>query len=592
MSAAADPPAPPSADGSRDYGHAGYARYAWSYLTIAVLFLALVAYQIYQSKREARNAAIAEAKNLALVLESRLNADLGNAVRTVSAMAAEIDPEAMRPQLAGRFRAQMSRQLKSRALNVAAATALRYFDADGERLYTNLDEEFAVNIGDRPFFRKMKADAADAVVFSEVVVGRYSGRASMNVAKPVRDRNGAFLGIAVAPIDLSALYLHFRSIELGAEGVVTLRRLDNGALVVRFPGPIEVDNQPEPDMPMRVELINNVAGGSIELNSPVDGLWRVYGYRAIGAFPFYVAVGIANDSFLAKWRKSAVALLAVSLLFLGVLAAIFFRLALAEARQSRGEWKLRESEQRFRSLIEHNNAVMLQIDPESGRILDANAAALRFYGWSLDAMRAMRLQDIDQPDSDKAEAEREAARKERRACAVFSHRRAGGDTRIVEMHSTPVAMGRHGVLVAIVLDITERVRNEDRVVALLREQKAILDSRIAGIVKLKDRRFVWVNDAFAHMLGYTKEEIIGQPTRLGYASDAAYEAFARAAYQTLLKGDIYRTEAQCLRKDGSLGWYRIGGSMLFPGSDESIWVFAEIDGPSNGPGAPAQRGRP
>lgn len=43
---------------------------------------------------------------------------------------------------------------------------------------------------------------------------------------------------------------------------------------------------------------------------------------------------------------------------------------------------LRESEKRYKSLFKYNYSVMLIIDPENADIVDANSAAISYYGWS------------------------------------------------------------------------------------------------------------------------------------------------------------------------------------------------------------------
>jgi len=555
----------------------GGARYGLLFLAIAVFLLALVAYEAQVSRQTAKAGATTEARNLSLVLEAKLGADLAAAVRTVTELAAEIDPDAMRPETAGRYRPRIVRLLKSHMAYVKAATALRYFDADGNRLYSSIEEEFDFNIIDRPFFRRIKADPTGGIVFSEIAIGKFSGRASMNVAMPIRDKSGRFLGIAVAPIDLNALHQHFRAIQIGREGVVTLRRLDDGAQVVRYPGPVEIGGMPEPESRLRTAILAGRPAGDLDMVSLVDGVRRIFGYRTIGDYPFFVAVGIAENDYLAEWRRYTVSLLGGALLFLAILAAVFFRLAGAESRRRGDEGRLRESELRFRNLIEGNEVPILQIESGSGNILDANAAALGFYGWSREEMCAMSIHEINRYDSQRVEAEREAALKEGRESRIFSHRLAGGGARVVEVHSTPVFIAKRPMLVAIVLDVTEREADKVRKEDLLREQKAILDSGVVGFVKLRNRKYIWVNDTFAHMVGYTRSELTGMPTRVTYASEKSYEAFARVAYPRVLNGGIYRSEIQYRHKNGTLRWYEVSGGMLYPGSDESIWAIADID---------------
>ncbi|MCX7170704.1 MAG: cache domain-containing protein, partial [Proteobacteria bacterium] len=311
-----------------------WSRYGLTFLAIAGLFLALITYQIYTSYETAKAAAINEARNLAQVLDSKLYHDFIQAQAAVSAMAAEVEPEAMRPANASRYRPQITRRLKSRISSVPIASALGFFSANGDSLYSSTDNEPAFNIGDRKYFQQLKADPAISVIYSEAVISRFSGRPAMIVTKPVRDKNGEFLGVAHSELELLMIREQFRSIELGKGGAVALRRLDNGASVVRIPGhPVEIDNRPVPDLPVRQAILRHGPTGTIEIKSVVDGIQRIYGYRALGDLPLFVVVGIAENEYLAAWRTSAAISLIASLLFLATLAAVIFRLSSAKLRQ-------------------------------------------------------------------------------------------------------------------------------------------------------------------------------------------------------------------------------------------------------------------
>ena len=247
-----------------------------------------------------------------------------------------------------------------------------------------------------------------------------------------------------------------------------------------------------------------------------------------------------------------------------------------EQRVNERTAELKDSEQRFRNLIAQNNAVILQIDPASGQILEANESACHFYGWSHAELCAQKIQEINEWPPEQIAAEREAARTEQRNYFIFLHRLANGETRMVEVHSTPICWGKESRLVSIIHDISERLRGEKLIESLLQEQHAILNSRVVGFVRTKDRQFTWSNAAYAEMLGYTPEEIIGQSTRIVYPSEVAYVAFAEAAYPLMAHGKIFRGEIQYRRKEGSFGWYEISGGLLNPESDESIWAFVDI----------------
>ena len=122
------------------------------------------------------------------------------------------------------------------------------------------------------------------------------------------------------------------------------------------------------------------------------------------------------------------------------------------------EEALRESEERFRSLFERHRATMLLIDPDSGAILDVNAAAEQFYGFSRAELCAMNISEINQlPMVEILEATRHFVKREK-SCFVFPHRLRSGEIRTVEVYSSPVEMGGRTVLSSIVHDITERAR--------------------------------------------------------------------------------------------------------------------------------------
>ena len=548
------------------------ARWSLPFLLAAALVVAGIAYLLHASSLSARENAATDARNLSQILETKLRADFAVVEHALSGMLSDIDPEAMRPATARRNDPAIWRLLASRVRGIPSVSALRYFDASGDLLYSSVADETAINIADRPHFRQLRDDPAIPIVYSDVLVGRATRRAAMVVAKPVRDRDGAFVGIAVAVVDLTALQEQFRAIDIGNGGAVALRRMDDGALVLRYPEAVGGDSSRASDFPVRRAILAGTSDGSIEAVSPVDQVRRIYGYRVIAGFPFYVVVGVSEAGHLSGGRSAAI---------VGALAAglLLLLLAVAEWRRNRGEVAVRASEQRFRDLIALNAAAILQIDAASGRIVDANPAACRFYGWSHRELCAKAWRELDAADGERgatAAAAAAAAAATDGDCSVATHRLASGETRSVELHSTPVVVGDRLVRVSIIYDVTQRTRAEAQVELLLHEQRAILDSRVVGIAKLRERRFVWMNAAFAQMLGYTDLDLIGQPTNVFYPSDEAHAAFGVAASQVMQRGEIFRTEVEYRRKDRSLGWYDASGAMLSPGSSETVWAFVDI----------------
>ena len=124
------------------------------------------------------------------------------------------------------------------------------------------------------------------------------------------------------------------------------------------------------------------------------------------------------------------------------------------------EEAVRKSEQRFHSMFERHDSIMLLIDPETGKIIDANFAAERFYGRSRKDLCKQSMDEINTLPADEIAAKMIAAVRERINFFTFPHRLASGEIRTVEVHSSPIDIGGKTVLFSIIHDITERKRAE------------------------------------------------------------------------------------------------------------------------------------
>jgi len=123
--------------------------------------------------------------------------------------------------------------------------------------------------------------------------------------------------------------------------------------------------------------------------------------------------------------------------------------------------ELRKSEASYRNQFAANSSVMLLIDPVDGAILDANDAALAFYGYSREKLLAKRITDINtMPASDLRQALTSSSLGQGQ---LFErqHHLADGSLRDVEVSASTIQFGGRTVLHAIIHDITERKRAED-----------------------------------------------------------------------------------------------------------------------------------
>ncbi len=185
------------------------------------------------------------------------------------------------------------------------------------------------------------------------------------------------------------------------------------------------------------------------------------------------------------------------------------------------EKALRESEDRYRRLFSESKAIQLIFDSASGEILDANEAAIRYYGYALDEIKSMSFTQINASTRGAVYKEVTAAKEEDRDYYLFKHRLATGEARDVEMYTTPLRINGNNVLYAIIHDVTERTQMEREIKRLGRydvltglPNRAMLFDRINVAIEQAKRHqqhlailfldldgFKAVNDNHGHIAG-------------------------------------------------------------------------------------------
>ncbi|MBI9047231.1 MAG: PAS domain S-box protein [Anaerolineaceae bacterium] len=218
--------------------------------------------------------------------------------------------------------------------------------------------------------------------------------------------------------------------------------------------------------------------------------------------------------------------------------------------------KLRQSEERYYAMFEKNQAIKLLIDPSDGAIMDANTAAVEFYGYTLDQLKAMKISDINTLPSEEVQKEMAFAASEQRPYFNFRHRLANGEFRDVEVYSSPIEISGRTLLNSIIHDITQRKKAELALQESERRFKEIIaNSKVGYFFVDKDGLFQQVNQAWLQMHGYTVEsEVIGQHFSITQA-DEDMEG-AQKIVKKLLSGEIVSAGEFTRRyKDGSTGYH-------------------------------------
>jgi two-component system, NtrC family, sensor histidine kinase AtoS len=129
--------------------------------------------------------------------------------------------------------------------------------------------------------------------------------------------------------------------------------------------------------------------------------------------------------------------------------------------------ELEESEQRYRLLFESAADAIFILDTEgeqAGKIVNANQAAARMHGYTLDELRQLKVQDLDTP-----EAAAQAPERIKRIIggewvkAEVSHTKKDGTVFPLEISCVVFDVNRHKYILAIDRDISERKQAEEAI---------------------------------------------------------------------------------------------------------------------------------
>ena len=145
----------------------------------------------------------------------------------------------------------------------------------------------------------------------------------------------------------------------------------------------------------------------------------------------------------------------ISLLLFGLIRVLLQTRARAQRIAEKLTIELKEREESYRNQFTNNVMVMVLVDPADGRILDANAAALRFYGYPREQFLGMRITDINTSSATEVRRRMDSITSGQGAYFEFQHRLADGSLRDVAVSSSNIQFGGGTVIHSIIQDTTE-----------------------------------------------------------------------------------------------------------------------------------------
>jgi PAS domain S-box-containing protein len=223
------------------------------------------------------------------------------------------------------------------------------------------------------------------------------------------------------------------------------------------------------------------------------------------------------------------------------------------------EEALRESEQRFRTFVDHAVDAFFLHGEDDSRVLDVNRRACESLGYTREELIGMTPFDFD-ADLTSATVEDRVRKLIAGETIAFEsrHRRKDGTVFPVEVRGKAFWEGGRGFFVSLARDVTDRKRAEEALRESEERFRGTFENAAVGIGHADAAgRWLRVNERFCAIVGYPREELLQKTFRdITHPDD---RAAGTKSFAALMQGDLasYALEKRYLRKDGSPVWVKL-----------------------------------
>jgi len=395
--------------------------------------------------------------------------------------------------------------------------------ADGYLLTTTARYEGPrLFLGDREHFIKVAQLEDDSFYIAKPVLGRASGKWSIQTARKLRNKDGSFGGIIVGSIDPDAIGRSLDMAELGPQGNAVLRNANDVILAARgissVPGQIATSQQ------LHDALQRSDKG--FYWNNAIDGVNRLVAYRKSQILPLIFAIGISEDQIYAGYRAnllprgSALVALTIILVFAaGLDLRRRQRLEQAHAELAQVTRRLTRANEQFDAAVSNMPNGLCMFDAQS-RLMFSNREFREMYRLRDDQVipgtPLAKILQAHLANGENAEGGIEGFTEAIATQALQTHVLADGRTVVIRRKRLA-----DGGWVATHEDISDRARNENRVAYLAEHDlltglanRSLLARKMEEIAKRSQRqgtsfsvlmldldRFKQVNDTLGHSAG-------------------------------------------------------------------------------------------
>ena len=265
--------------------------------------------------------------------------------------------------------------------------------------------------------------------------------------------------------------------------------------------------------------------------------------------------------------------------------------------RKQGEERILASEARYRGLFEANPLPSWIYSPQDLRILDANQAAMEYYGWSRDQFLGLSVNSIGMPGTEPlGEAGTDEGRP-RRAQTPWRLRRKNKAGIWVELSNREIEGGDSPARLLIANDVTSHVVNQTKIERAKSQLEGIVAQKTAELQTVEAQwrslvealpQLIWstrpdgvcdyTNNQWSEYTGVPAPDLLG----FGWLNTLHPEDRAQveeARLNALQTGEPYNVEYRVRSKDGSHRWVKAYVKPVRTSADKPIasWLGTSTD---------------
>lgn len=242
-----------------------------------------------------------------------------------------------------------------------------FINNDGKVVY-DVSESQDVDFYEEQFFKDTLKNDKDILIHHGKV---YNENYIVFSKKIIDVKTGKSMGVLALMLPITSLLQNFNNLDVGPHGLLALRD-DKLNFVARYP-PVQVGQENSLPSKTFIALSSKVNAGSYEAVTPLDKKKRVFSFRKINRFNYFVIVGLSEEDFLVPWNKEFVQFTAIYFFFSMMCAVFSYTIYFLWKKES-------QKENRLSSVLHSSSEGMYGVD-DNGLCTFCNSKALALLGY-------------------------------------------------------------------------------------------------------------------------------------------------------------------------------------------------------------------